>query len=341
MENKQEISYENLKYTAPLGMEPVPEKKRKPAGMGSVLLFFLIVMAVFLVLGSAAQYFLGMAGLVITELLFLAASVLFVALRRLDPRQVFPLGKPRLWALGGTAVLWLAGYLSMMVVTLILAYFFPAGVYGESGATNTVIQSIPWGLSFLVVAVLPAICEEALHRGVIQYGVRNSLTKTWQIVLLMGALFGVFHVSLWKFLPTAMLGALMSYILLKTGNMFYSSFFHFFHNGIQMLLMLALPAAALLPGIPLAAPAEEMYAYIKEVLPLSIGIYLCISALAPYLFYLGNWMLNRACAWGKQAFFPRGKERTCFLGILLPTIGLLLAGSLVLVTGALDLMRAY
>ena len=181
-------------------------------------------MAVFVFFGSYIQYRLGMGGVVITELMFLAASILFVRLQENTPlRQVFPLHRPKGLALGSTAVLWAAAYLSMIIVNLILAYFYPAGVLGSGNSVNLVITSIPWGIAFLVVAVLPAVCEEALHRGVIQLRRSRILSANpWLIVLLMGLLFGAFHVSIWKFLPTAMLGAAMSYLLLRTGNMVYS-----------------------------------------------------------------------------------------------------------------------
>ena len=336
-ENKRQISYEELKFTAPIGLEPV--RPKKPAGLGRVLLFFLIVMAGFLVFGSLLQYYLGMGGVVLTELLFLVASLLFVRTQKEDFRRVFPVRKPKLLALGGTAVLWLGSYLLIMVVTLIQAYFFPAVIYGESGAINTTVQSIPWGISFLIVAVVPAICEEAMHRGVIQYGVQNTLGKTWQIVLVMGIFFGCFHLSLWKFLPTAVMGAVMSYILLKTGNMVYSSFLHFLHNGLQMLLLLSVPGTVLQTEISLTA--WEDYAPAVRLLPLSIGIYLCIAALVPYLFYLGNWMLKRAACGHKLPFFPKGKESVYFRRILILMAVLLAAGGTVLSAGVLGLIAVY
>ncbi|HIV24195.1 MAG TPA: CPBP family intramembrane metalloprotease [Candidatus Scatomonas pullistercoris] len=338
---QNKISYEELKNTAPVGMEP-RRGGRKPLNLGKVLLFFLAVMAVFLVFGSLVQYYLGMAGVVITELMFLAASLLFVYFRKEDFKKVFPLQMPSILALGGTAVLWLGSFLSVTVVNLILAYFFPAGVYGESGATTAVIQSIPWAVSFLIVAVLPAVCEEALHRGVIQYGAQNSIRSPWLLVLLMGVLFGCFHLSLWKFLPTAMLGAMMSYILLKTENMIYSCFFHFLHNGMQMLMLLAVPGLLIQSVIPASAAGKDLFdVSAARILPLSIGLYLCLAALVPFLLYLGNWMLQRARAGKRMAFFPAGKEKKYFWSILIPTFLLLLAGTLVLLSGVRGIMELY
>ena len=86
------------------------------------------------------------------------------------------------------------------------------------------------GLSYfgelLVVALTPAICEEALHRGLLQYSLRG-IKKKWVMLLLMGVYFGAFHMSIVRFLPMMMMGIVLSYVRMKTDNMFYSSLFHF------------------------------------------------------------------------------------------------------------------
>lgn len=339
----ERISYEMLKNTAPYGLEN-PHKRRDSGKLTlwKVLCFFAVVMAVFIFVGGLAQYYLGMAGVVITELMFLAASVLFVYLQKASFREVFPIRRPRMLLIGATAVLWLASYLAMIIVNLIVAYFFPAEFYGASNSTNTLIASIPWGLAFLVIAILPAVCEEALHRGVIQFGVHNTIRKPWMIVLLMGLLFGVFHLSPTKFLPTALLGAAMSYLLLRTGNMVYSSFFHFLHNGIQMLILLPsfLPGAAV-SGIHFSYAMEDVvYNSLRPLLSTSIGLYLCFGASIPFLLYLSHWMIVKSEIGGRISFLPWGKagKKTLFW-ILFPTFLILAVGLIVLFNGTASLIQ--
>lgn len=326
----EQIPYEFLKNTAPYGLE----KRKTPSKLAlwKVLVFFAAVMAVFLFLGSYIQYRLGMAGVAVTELMFLAAAVLFALSQKADLRQVFPVRRPKLLLIGAASVLWAASYLSVIIVNLIMAYFFPAGILGTGNSTNAVISSIPWGAAFLITAVLPAVCEEALHRGVIQYGVQNTLKKSWMIVLLMGLLFGVFHVSLWKFLPTAVLGAAMSYLLLRTGNMLYSSYFHFLHNAVQMLLLLPAASAA---GTVFASETQDfLYQSVRRILPVSIGLYLCIGAVIPFLLYLSHWMMIRAEMGVRIRFIPWGPAGKKILRwILIPTILFLAAGLLILMCG--------
>ncbi len=104
-----------------------------------------------------------------------------------------------------------------------------------SGGLDDVIYSVPFWVSIIVVAVLPAICEEAVHRGVIIHTMYR-IRKEWLVVLIMGIYFGLFHANPLRFLPTAILGAAMSYIMLETENMVYSSAFHMVNNLLPMLL---------------------------------------------------------------------------------------------------------
>ena len=50
----------------------------------------------------------------------------------------------------------------------------------------------------------------------------------------MGIIFGLFHGSVWRFLPTAILGGVLTYIMLETENMFYPALFHFTNNFLPL-----------------------------------------------------------------------------------------------------------
>ena len=59
-----------------------------------------------------------------------------------------------------------------------------------SGGLDDVIYSVPFWVSIIVVSVLPAICEEAVHRGVIIHTMYR-IRKEWLVVLIMGIYFGL------------------------------------------------------------------------------------------------------------------------------------------------------
>ena len=81
-----------------------------------------------------------------------------------------------------------------------------------------------------LVALTPAICEEALFRGPILRGLR-ARTSPAAAVALTGLLFGVFHLDLSRILPTALLGVLLSLVALESGSILPAILAHFLNNA--------------------------------------------------------------------------------------------------------------
>jgi membrane protease YdiL (CAAX protease family) len=91
-------------------------------------------------------------------------------------------------------------------------------------------------LSLALVALTPAICEEALFRGVILRGFASKLPRLMSAIL-TGVLFGLFHVDLWRILPTALLGVALSLIALETGSIVPAMLTHFINNACLVVLV--------------------------------------------------------------------------------------------------------
>ena len=79
----------------------------------------------------------------------------------------------------------------VLPVTMVIAWLFPEQMFGTSSALNDIIASVPLLISIFITAIMPAVCEEAMHRGVILHSLK-SLKREWLIVLIMGLLFGLF-----------------------------------------------------------------------------------------------------------------------------------------------------
>jgi membrane protease YdiL (CAAX protease family) len=86
-----------------------------------------------------------------------------------------------------------------------------------------------------LVALTPAICEEALFRGPILRGLRTRAGPA-AAVALTGLLFGVFHIELSRILPTALLGILLSLIALESGSILPAMLAHFLNNASLVVL---------------------------------------------------------------------------------------------------------
>lgn len=86
-----------------------------------------------------------------------------------------------------------------------------------------------------LVAILPAVCEEALHRGILM---RSMLTRFGPAasVVTSGILFGVFHLTPYKLAWTAALGILLGWIAYRAGSTLASMVAHATVNGLAILL---------------------------------------------------------------------------------------------------------
>lgn len=133
----------------------------------------------------------------------------------------------------------------------------------------------PWEFlhALFLIAVLPAIGEELLFRGIVQKQV-GRLVHPVAAVWIAALLFSGAHLQFEGFLPRLALGAVLGYLYYWTKNLWIPILVHFFNNGIQVgaLYFLDLDLSSV-PGDPSEA-----------VTPLSILIgiivmYLCSEAI--------------------------------------------------------------
>jgi sodium transport system permease protein len=90
-------------------------------------------------------------------------------------------------------------------------------------------------ITLLLMAVTPAICEEALFRGPILRGLASRLSPLAAAVL-TGVFFGLFHFDVWRFLPTGLLGVMLSLIALRARSIIPSMLAHAVNNGCLVAL---------------------------------------------------------------------------------------------------------
>lgn len=91
-------------------------------------------------------------------------------------------------------------------------------------------------LLLLVLGVLPGICEELLFRGVILSCLPRNYSDKRRI-LVVGTLFGAFHMSLVRFAPTALLGYVLTWLALR-GSIIPCMVLHACHNMLSVMVAL-------------------------------------------------------------------------------------------------------
>ncbi len=94
-----------------------------------------------------------------------------------------------------------------------------------------------FGMAFLVIAILPAIGEELLFRGVIQNQVRFLTGRPHLAIWLTAFFFSAFHLQFYGFLPRIFLGVLFGYLYYWSGNLLVPILAHFVNNGFTLLMV--------------------------------------------------------------------------------------------------------
>lgn len=86
-------------------------------------------------------------------------------------------------------------------------------------------------LNLFMIAIIPAIGEELLFRGVIQRLFTEWTKNIHAGIWISALLFSAMHLQFFGFIPRAFLGAMFGYMLVWSGNMWFPVVAHFFNNA--------------------------------------------------------------------------------------------------------------
>ena len=87
----------------------------------------------------------------------------------------------------------------------------------------------------IVVCITPALCEETFFRGVVQRTFERTIG--WKSVILVGVLFGFFHMNPLGLITLAILGMLLGYFYYRSRSLVPSMAAHFTNNFIAILVL--------------------------------------------------------------------------------------------------------
>lgn len=131
------------------------------------------------------------------------------------------------------------------------------------------------GLFFnlFMIAVLPAIGEELLFRGVIQR-IFTKMTKShhWGIWI-SAILFSALHLQFYGFIPRMLLGVLFGYLLVWSGSLWLPVAAHFVNNGLATVAMYFIDKGIIKPEVENIGSTSGSY-YIAIISLLFVSVFL-------------------------------------------------------------------
>jgi sodium transport system permease protein len=206
---------------------------------GMALGLFSVVMLLLFYVASPVQAWSILPGLLLTEwglLLLPTLAVLWFTKTSIRESLLLHAPPPLAWpgslllGLGWVVILLQVGVWHQRVLPLPEdALAVMEGLFAGGGT----LPGLLWLL--FCVAISAALCEEVVFRGFIQSGLRPRL-GAWPAVVLTALLFGAFHLSVHRFLPTALTGLVIGAVALRTASLGPGILLHVLVNGLSVLV---------------------------------------------------------------------------------------------------------
>lgn len=155
--------------------------------------------------------------------------------RKIHPKYVFPVKCGSKYYV--IAVLLIFGLLfSLSWLDSAVVEFFKLFGYKPRGAESYFPNLDGWRIipAFLVIAVLPAVLEEALFRGVLLNCCERNM-GTVRTVLVVGFCFSLFHASPEQTVYQFIAGCVFALLAVRSGSILPSVIMHFTNNGIILV----------------------------------------------------------------------------------------------------------
>ncbi|MCZ6792358.1 MAG: ABC transporter permease subunit [Planctomycetota bacterium] len=211
-------------------------RERRALAFGAVTLLLVYYAAPWL---QSGVHFSITVGLALTLwVVVLAPALIFPLLSRQPMRRALALRAPRARDailapfLATAAAILAAGYMELQEGFLPMPEELgrvAERIAGEFEAAGVVV-------AFLLLAVSPGVAEELLWRGAFQ-GELEPRGRPLRVVVLVGLFFGLFHLSVYRFVPTALAGMALAAIRLRSRSIVPCMIFHIAFNAVTLFVL--------------------------------------------------------------------------------------------------------
>jgi membrane protease YdiL (CAAX protease family) len=243
------------------------ERTPQVAPMQALSVFALVVLLL-VGLGPALAP-LGIIGLALAQLLIIGAvPVAVTRLGGVGAREGLGMAAPSARSVAGAVLVGASFWLINLALVVPLVLRHLGGSEELEQLERHLIGDAPLLATLVVVAVLPAVCEELLLRGLIARAFAARFGVAFGVIS-SALLFGLLHLSIARFPPTALLGVVLAWAALAAGSVVPAMIIHFLNNFIAILL-----AGGHLSGLAEAIEAHPTPLVIGAAAATGAGLYL-------------------------------------------------------------------
>ena len=202
--------------------------------------------AVYFSLALVALYYLGtkwqmadlVEGLIKTQMyiIFLPVFVIlaFLKVKGSEARKLLRVKAPKPKELLLVPLIAVSAAVTVSIVAQLINQVFPFPQDYLEGLGKLFNLDVPIWQMFLVIAVMPGICEELMFRGFLIRFFEKG--KFWQPVIISALLFALFHLDPFRFIPVLILGILLGYLSSRSGSIINSMLSHTINNSLALFI---------------------------------------------------------------------------------------------------------
>lgn len=194
----------------------------------TVLVYLILVYTVRLIpAGTFSMNFL----LIMPEIILLLPSILYMAFMRDD--TVSDCGVAKISPL----TTFFTVLFAFCIIPLVSFINMISSLFVENGVSETLTRTVESNsliVNLLVIALLPAVVEEIIFRGLIFNGYKKR--NPFKAALLSALLFGLIHMNINQFSYAFVIGILFALLTYVTGSVIPSIIAHFIVNGTSVVL---------------------------------------------------------------------------------------------------------
>lgn len=239
-----------------------PKSKLKPYhGLIGLALVFVILIFV----DPLLYKLVGIYYAVIGELLIAAIALVIALMTDKEISFILPFRLPPVKMFVSSVGLYIGTLMLTGAVNTVTSRFIPD--FAERGeAVNNLATSMSPALAIITIALLPAVCEEIFCRGFLLTSMKPLKNQVF-IIIAVAVSFGLLHLDLYTFLPSALVGALFALITIKTGSLLIPMILHFANNSLSVIAAYAnagseTDASSVLSGLSVQATIGYVLFYL-------------------------------------------------------------------------------
>jgi sodium transport system permease protein len=216
----------------------------------AVPLFFALIWVVIFVAATNIEAVQSLERQVLLNVVLLmgAGSILLIRRFGLDLREALAMRAPRPSAWVATALGAPAGLVTGIGLFRLANLVIPVPEQMLRSMSEGIAPADkPLWLLLIFVALLPGIFEEVAFRGALLHGLHRRLRPV-SLCLVVAVVFALFHMSLYRIVPTLFLGILLAAATLLTGSIYPAMVWHGLNNAVAISAgRVELPIAELPP----------------------------------------------------------------------------------------------